>query len=132
MFSRKKAPRTLRGTVAADPSGLSAVKIRLTAQARQTCSYFSGGRERFRKTHLCGHGAFFKVGDRADWSYLLPKRLGRGRYVLEAYGDRRRVATAAPIKRMRVPGALMRRLVLARAAARARRPGSGRRGDACR
>jgi hypothetical protein len=32
----------------------------------------------------CGHGSFLRIGDRADWSYLLPKRLGRGRYVLEA------------------------------------------------
>ena len=31
----------------------------------------------------CGRGSFFRIGDRADWSYLLPKRLGRGRYVLE-------------------------------------------------
>ena len=32
----------------------------------------------------CGRGSFLRIGDRADWSYLLPKRLGRGRYVLEA------------------------------------------------
>ena len=25
----------------------------------------------------------FSIGDRADWSYLLPKRLGKGRYVLD-------------------------------------------------
>ena len=29
-------------------------------------------------------GAYFAIGDRADWSYLLPARLGRGRYVLDA------------------------------------------------
>ena len=27
----------------------------------------------------------FKVGDRAEWSYLLPSRLPRGRYVLDTY-----------------------------------------------
>jgi hypothetical protein len=25
---------------------------------------------------------FFRIGDRPDWSYLLPRRLGRGRYTL--------------------------------------------------
>jgi hypothetical protein len=99
VFSRKKAPRTLRGKVASDPSGLSAVKIRLLRKDGKKCSFFSGGRERFRKTHLCWHGAFFKIGDRADWSYLLPKRLGRGRYRLEAYGIDG-VLNRGPIKRI--------------------------------
>ena len=33
----------------------------------------------------CGaaRGRWFTVGDRAQWSYLLPARLGRGRYVLD-------------------------------------------------
>ena len=83
VFSRKRAPRLLRGTVAADPSGLLAVKLRLTRRVGKKCSYFSGSRETFRPMR-CGRGSFFKIGDRADWSYLLPKRLGRGRYVLEA------------------------------------------------
>ena len=83
VFSRRRAPRTLRGTVASDPSGLLAVKLRLRRQVGRKCSYFSGSRERFRRAR-CGRGSFFKIGDRADWSYLLPKRLGKGRYVLEA------------------------------------------------
>ena len=83
MFSRRRAPRLLRGTVTADPSGLLAVKLRLTRRVGRKCSYFSGTRERFRRMR-CGRGSFFKIGDSARWSYLLPKRLGRGRYVLEA------------------------------------------------
>ena len=83
VFSRRKAPRLLRGTVASDPSGLLAVKLRLTRRVGKKCSYFSGRRETFRPVR-CGRGSFFKIGDRADWSYLLPKRLGRGRYALEA------------------------------------------------
>jgi hypothetical protein len=83
VFSRRRAPRTLRGTVSADASGLLAVKLRLTRRVGKQCSYFSGSRERFRPMR-CGRGSFFRIGDRADWSYLLPKRLGRGRYVLEA------------------------------------------------
>ena len=66
-----------------DPSGLQAVKLKLTRRVGRKCSYFSGSRERFRRVR-CGRGSFFKIGDRAEWSYLLPKRLGRGRYVLEA------------------------------------------------
>jgi hypothetical protein len=83
VFSRRRAPRRLRGTVAADPSGLLAVKLRLTRRVGKKCWYFSGTRERFRRTR-CGRGSFFKIGDSAEWSYLLPKRLGKGRYVLEA------------------------------------------------
>jgi hypothetical protein len=83
VFSRRKAPRVLRGSVDADPSGLLAVKLKLTRKVGRKCSYFSGRRERFVPMR-CGHGSFFKIGDRADWSYLLPKRLGRGRYVLDA------------------------------------------------
>ena len=100
MFSRRKAPRTLRGHVAPDPSGLCGVKIRLLRKTGRKCAFFSGGRERWRRTHLCWHGAFFKIGDRADWSYLLPKRLGRGRYRLEAYAIDGAI-NRGPIKRVR-------------------------------
>jgi hypothetical protein len=83
VYSRRRAPRLLRGTVASDPSGLRVVKLRLTRRVGRKCSYFSGRRERFRPMR-CGRGSFFRIGDRAEWSYLLPARLGRGRYVLEA------------------------------------------------
>jgi hypothetical protein len=83
-FSRRRAPRELHGTASADPSGLWAVKIRLTRRLGSTCWYFSGSRERFLK-RTCGKRYAFKVGDRTDWSYLLPARLPRGRYVLDAY-----------------------------------------------
>jgi hypothetical protein len=83
-FTRRRAPRELSGTVSADPSGLWAVKIRLTRRHRGTCWYFSGSREQFLK-RTCGKRYAFKVGDRSDWSYLLPRRLPRGRYVLDTY-----------------------------------------------
>jgi hypothetical protein len=82
IYSRKRAPRLLSGSVTADPSGLRSVKIKLTRRVGKHCTYFSGSRETFRKMR-CGRGSFFRIGDRADWSYLLPKRLGRGSYVLE-------------------------------------------------
>jgi hypothetical protein len=83
-FSRRRAPRKLRGTVSADPSGLWAVKIRLTRKLGRTCWYFSGSKERFLK-RTCGKKHAFKVGDQPRWSYLLPRRLPRGRYVLDTY-----------------------------------------------
>jgi hypothetical protein len=82
VYSRRRAPRLLRGRVASDPSGLHSVKLKLTRRVGRRCTYFSGRRERFTKMR-CGHGSFFVIGDRADWSYLLPRRLGRGSYVLE-------------------------------------------------
>jgi hypothetical protein len=81
-FKRKKAPRTLRGSVAPDPSGLRAVKLSLTRQARGRCQLYSPSKERFRRSR-CGRRVNFSIGDRQDWSYLLPKRLGKGRYVLD-------------------------------------------------
>ena len=83
-FAAGSAPRTLRGDVSADQSGLAAVKLRLTRNEGGRCSYFSGRREVFRPIR-CGaaNGKYFKLGDRADWSYLLPAALGRGRYVLD-------------------------------------------------
>jgi hypothetical protein len=83
-YSRRRAPRELTGTVTADASGLWAVKIRLTRRYKGTCWYFSGSKEQFLK-RTCGKKYAFKVGDRADWSYLLPRRLPRGRYVLDTY-----------------------------------------------
>lgn len=83
-FAAGAAPRTLRGEASADQSGLLAVKLRLTRNDRGDCSYFSGRLERFRPMR-CGaaNGRFFKLGDRAQWSYLLPAPLGAGRYVLD-------------------------------------------------
>ena len=83
-FTRRRAPRELSGTVSEDPSGLWAVKIRLTRRLDGRCWYFSGSREQFLK-RTCGKQYAFKVGDRAEWSYLLPARLPRGRYVLSTY-----------------------------------------------
>jgi hypothetical protein len=90
-FARKKGPRHLRVHVAEDPSGLLMVKLRLTRNAGHgLCQYFSGRSERFRRGRLidgsrCGanRGHWFKVGDDPDVDYLLPKRLPRGRYVLD-------------------------------------------------
>jgi hypothetical protein len=82
-FKRRKAPRTLRGTVSPDPSGLRAVKLSLTRSVGGRCQLYSPSKERFRRSR-CGRRVNFTIGDRQEWSYLLPKRLGKGRYVLDA------------------------------------------------
>ncbi len=83
-FAAGKGPRELALTAAADPSGLLAVKLRLTRNDRGRCSTFSGKTERFRHVK-CGasNGFWFGVGERTETSYLLPSRLPRGRYVLD-------------------------------------------------
>jgi hypothetical protein len=89
-FRRRKAPRVLRGTVTPDPSGIRAVKLRLTRERKGRCWYFSGKRERFLRRR-CGTRHVFRIGDELDWSYLLPGRLRRGRYVLDVIAmDRER------------------------------------------
>lgn len=86
-FSRSEAPRRLRARIDADPSGLLIVKFRLTRRSGERCTYFSGNFERFRpnKRDRCGasNGYWFGVGDRQEIDYLLPRRLPRGRYVLD-------------------------------------------------
>jgi hypothetical protein len=79
----RHSSRQLSGSFAADPSGIKMVKLRLTKRLGKRCWYFSGRMERFKRTK-CGNGAYFAIGDRADWSYLLPERLTSGRYVLDA------------------------------------------------
>jgi hypothetical protein len=81
VFSRKRAPRVLRGSVSADPSGIKSVRLSILRRNRGRCWVFDGASERFER-HRCGGSRSFRIGDRADWSYLLPKRLPRGRYTI--------------------------------------------------
>jgi hypothetical protein len=81
VFSRKRAPRQLRGTVSADPSGIRSVRLSITRRVGERCWAFDGAAERFAR-HRCGGSRSFRIGDRADWSYLLPKRLARGSYAI--------------------------------------------------
>jgi len=95
-FARRRAPRTLRGSVSPDPSGLRAVKLSLTRSSDGRCQLYSPTKERFRRSR-CGRRVNFSIGDRQDWSYLLPARLGKGRYVLDVIavdkaGNRDRLA----------------------------------------
>jgi hypothetical protein len=84
-FARGKGPRELKGRTDQDASGIKDVRLRLTRNDAGRCSTYDGTREAFKTMKRCGaaRGTWFSVGDRSDWSYLLPSRLGRGRYVLD-------------------------------------------------
>ena len=83
VFPAGKGPRRLSGTIA-DTSGVLMVKLRIHRRAGEKCSYFSGRQEKFRPIR-CGvaNAKWFKIGDRADWSYLLPSALPKGDYVVD-------------------------------------------------
>jgi hypothetical protein len=84
-FGKGKGPRSLSGSVAADPSGIAEVRLRLTRNDHGRCQTFDGRSERLVALKRCGakRGKWFSAGDREQWSYLLPARLGPGRYVLD-------------------------------------------------
>jgi hypothetical protein len=83
-FARGHGPRRLTATIAPDVSGLQVVKLRLTRTDGPRCTYYSGRSERFRRAP-CGvnRAPWFAVGDRETVDYLLPQKLGRGRYVFD-------------------------------------------------
>ncbi len=85
VFAAGRGPRTLHGTVAIDASGLRNVQLRLGRRVGGRCYRYDARTERLRRrTCRSTRAGFFSVGDRADWSYLLPGRLPAGRYVFDA------------------------------------------------
>jgi hypothetical protein len=83
VYARKRAPRKLAGSVTPDPSGLLSVRLSILRAVGDRCWAFEGASERFER-HRCGGHRSFRIGDRADWSYLLPARLRKGRYTIRA------------------------------------------------
>ena len=83
VFSRRRAPRKLAGSVTPDPSGLLSVRLGILREAGGRCWTFDGAGERFER-HRCGGRSSFRIGDRERWSYLLPRRLPAGRYTIRA------------------------------------------------
>jgi hypothetical protein len=77
-----RGPRLLSGT-AADDVGVAQVKLALRRHARgKQCRWWSGSRERF-VGNGCARKVFFHIDAATSWSYLLPRRLAPGRYVLD-------------------------------------------------
>jgi hypothetical protein len=84
-----RGPRLLSGS-ADDASGIAQVFLRLRATdggaltSASRCRWFSGKRGVFtHRTVPCSRARFFRIGTNAKFSYLLPARLGKGRYVLD-------------------------------------------------
>jgi hypothetical protein len=82
-------PRELAGTVD-ETGGIAQVFLRLRATdgghltAASRCRWFSGKRGVFtHRTVPCSRARFFRIGTDAKFSYLLPSRLGTGKYVLD-------------------------------------------------
>jgi len=57
--------------------------FKVTGQAELVLNTFDGAIERYRP-HRCGGRKSFRIGDRMEWSYLLPRRLPKGRYTIRA------------------------------------------------
>jgi hypothetical protein len=93
-YAAGKAPRELHGRVVLGSAELVSVRLRLRRAFKGDCSYYSDRKEAFRSAG-CGVARWFKLGDRADFSYLLPERLPAGRYELDV-----RVADRAGQKRI--------------------------------
>jgi len=81
-FSRRRAPRLLRGAVDPRGAGVHAVRFRLRRAVGRRCWFYRATVERFRRGTCRASWFLYRVGDRPRWSYLLPSRLAPGRYVL--------------------------------------------------
>jgi hypothetical protein len=84
-----RGPRMLTGTVN-ETGGIAQVFLRIrattggTTSAASHCRWFSGKRGVFtHRTPPCSRARFFRIGTDTKWSYLLPGRLGKGRYVVD-------------------------------------------------
>jgi hypothetical protein len=84
-----RGPRLLTGDVD-EAGGIAQVFLRLRASdggkmtAASRCRWYSGKRGVFtRRTVPCSKARFFRAGTNAKFSYLLPSRLGKGKYVLD-------------------------------------------------
>jgi hypothetical protein len=84
-YKKGAGPRQLAGKVEADGSGIADVRLRLTRNDRGACSAYDAKTEKFKAIKKCGarHGTWFSTGANPAFSYLLPSKLGRGRYVLD-------------------------------------------------
>ena len=84
-YAKAQGPRELTGRVDDEPSGIADIRLRLTRNDGGRCAAYDGKREAFVKQARCGaaHGTWFSAGTQAQWRYLLPAKLVRGRYVLD-------------------------------------------------
>ena len=65
-----------------DASALRSVQLSLVRQVGRRCTAFDGASERFKRVR-CGRHPRFAIGTDKAVSFLLPARLGKGRYVFD-------------------------------------------------
>jgi hypothetical protein len=83
-YSRRAAPRLLRGSVVVPAGGLlRKVQISLKRNYRGRCYAFNGSSARFAAIKCKQAARFFSVGTKDSFSYLLPARLPRGLYTFD-------------------------------------------------
>lgn len=80
-YDRGGGPRELRARIV-EAGGLASVKLGLFRKVATKCSAFDGKTEKF-KTTRCGARPRFDVDAESPLTYLLPNRLGRGKYVFD-------------------------------------------------
>jgi Domain of unknown function (DUF4430) len=83
-FPAGQGPRLLRGHVDLGTETLAALRLRLRRVFGGRCFFWSVRAEKWRRRPCSTGGFFYTIGDRVDWSYLLPARLGPGRYDMHA------------------------------------------------
>lgn len=81
-FARRRGPRKLTTVVRDADSGIASIELGLVRRAGGTCTAYSAKRERFVEKGCKAHPRF-DAGTGPKVSYLLPSRLGKGRYTLE-------------------------------------------------
>jgi hypothetical protein len=81
VYTTRHAPRLLSGSVHAN-SPVTSISLELRRSYRGRCYAYNASRERFVRAR-CGKARPFKVSSDGTYSYLLPARLGPGRYVLD-------------------------------------------------
>ncbi|HEY6758639.1 MAG TPA: hypothetical protein VI318_04090 [Baekduia sp.] len=84
-YAKGKGPRQLSGRTDPDQTGVADIQLRLTRNDGGKCATYDGRTEKFKTIKKCGatHGVWFSVGANPSWSYLMPSKLGKGRYVLD-------------------------------------------------
>jgi hypothetical protein len=81
VYRAARAPRLLSGSIRGH-SAVNSVSLELRRSFHGRCWAFDATRARFVRAR-CGKGTPFAVSSGATYSYLLPKALPRGRYVLD-------------------------------------------------
>ena len=134
VFSRQQgAARRCAARSTPDPSGPAprSSSASRAASARRCCVLLRRGASGSAAHALRARRSFFKIGDRADWSYLLPERLGAR--ALRARGLRAIDGAVQPRRRAQAhAGSACAEAALARprrGGCAARRPGARRGGD---